>query len=324
MSVRQKSIPQSPCLADPPPPFDSGSWQDAQLPEKTATVPTMLTDEEGRLLFWLARDYATGVGAICDLGCFAGGSTARLASGVVAADRKTLVHAFDHFTLTEDQKDRYLYPAGVARFKGRSMLPAVRQLLSPWQDIVAYHPGEITDTDWRGGPIEILFIDAAKMPESADRIAGIFLPHLIPGRSIVVQQDYLHWRQPWVPAQMELLSDCFDIVGWCAKNTVIFQANQPITAQTLSTTRVEHLSDTDLIDLIGRAMCRFPERVQRAHLARAILGLQDNPRVRSPHLMNRTAFSAGRVTEVIQDVQKRFGAKGALRSTSKRHQKIQR
>lgn len=320
MHGKMTAVPNPPsvslCVASPPPPFDTCPWHRTQLPGEAEAVPTMLTDEEGRLLHWLARDYAIGSGVICDLGCFAGGSTARLASGVDAAKRKTQVHAFDHFTLTEEQKTRYLYPAGIARFKGRNMLPAVRQLLSPWQDLITFRPGDITDAAWQGGPVEILFIDAAKTPATTDRIAQTFLPHLIPGHSIVIQQDYLHWRQPWVPAQMELLVDCFEIVAWCAKNTVVFRATNAITAQHIMASQVERLSDDVLIDLIGRAMCRFPERPQRAHLARAILCIRDNPGIRLPHLMKRTAFSPGRVTEVIQEVQKRFGVKGASSANS--------
>ena len=79
----------------PPPPFDALPWLDASLvvPPTAENVRTMLSDEESRLLYWLARHYAEGNGEICDLGCFAGGSTARLAAGVADADRTTLVHA---------------------------------------------------------------------------------------------------------------------------------------------------------------------------------------------------------------------------------------
>ncbi|MEM7058891.1 MAG: class I SAM-dependent methyltransferase [Pseudomonadota bacterium] len=295
-------------LSDLPAPFDTRPWDDAAaLPKKAAAVPTMLTDEEGRLLHWLARDYASGVGAVCDLGCFAGGSTARLASGIAAAGRTTPVHAFDHFTLTEAQKDRYLYPAGIAPFHGQDMLSAVGQLLAPWQDIIHLRQGDITETDWQDGPIELLFIDAAKTPSAADLIAQTFLPHLIPGRSIVIQQDYLHWRQPWVPAQMELLAECFEIVGWCAKNTVIFRSAQEVTDRHLAAARVSLLEDVDLTDLIGQALCRFPRRPQRAHLARAAMGVQDNPGIRAPHDMTRKAFTPPRVTSMIRDMQARFG-----------------
>lgn len=289
-----------------PDPFNARPWDNVAVPADAAAVPTMLTEEEGALLHWLARDYATGAGAVVDLGCFAGGSTARLASGVAAAGRTAEVHAFDHFTLTEEQKDRYLYPAGIARFRGKDMLPAVKQFMAPWQQIVTFHRGDITKTTWTGGPIEILFIDASKTPNTADRIAQIFMPHLIPGRSIIVQQDYLHWRQPWVPAQMELFGDCFELVGWCAKNTVIFRTTCSVTAKDLTAARTEGLSDADLTTLIGQAMGRFPNRPQRADLARAIMGIEDNPGTREPHRMTREAFTPPRVSTTIQDALRRL------------------
>ena len=62
-------------MTKPPAPFDRRPWLDQKLPDEAARVPTMLTEEEGQLLYWLTGTYATGAGVICDLGCFAGGST---------------------------------------------------------------------------------------------------------------------------------------------------------------------------------------------------------------------------------------------------------
>ena len=292
----------------PPAPFQDRPWHQASaaLPAQAAAVPTMLTEEEGNLLYWLARDYATGDGTICDLGCFAGGSTARLASGVAAAGRNGIVHAFDHFTLTDAQKERYLYPAGISPFGGKDMQDAVGQLLAPWRDHVNLRPGDITKSDWRDGPIELLFIDAAKSPAAGDRIAEIFMPHLIPGRSVVIQQDYLHWRQPWVAAQMEMMTDCMQVVGWCQRNTVIFLVTQEVSRAQLRAAATRNLTDEQMIELLGRALVKFPERPQRAHLARAIMGLRDNPNVRAPHLMNGDAFNSGRVNETIQEMREKI------------------
>ena len=296
-------------ISHPPAPFNDRPWIRAgvKLPQDAAQVPTMLTPEEGNLLHWLTRDYATGIGAVCDLGCFAGGSTARLASGIAASGRSTQVHAFDHFTLTDTQKERYLYPAGIKPFDSPCMQHAVQHLLRPWRDIVTLRPGDITKARWRDGPIEILFIDAAKTPRSADKIAETFFPHLIPGQSIVVQQDYFHWRQPWVPAQMRLLSECFELVGWCAENTAIFRATETICSACLNPARQTGIDDDRMVDLIGQALCGFPSRPQRAHLARAILCVRDNPGIRIPHKMSRQAFTPARVTSVIKEMLKRFG-----------------
>lgn len=272
------------------------------VPDAAQRLKTMLTDEESRLLYWLARDYADGSGAICDLGCFAGGSTARMAAGVADAGRETPVHAYDFFSIQDAQKERYLYPAGVPHFDGEDMLDAVKHVLSPWSRLVRLHKGDIRDATWSGDPIEILFVDAAKTPELADLIAHEFFPAVMPGRSVVVQQDYLHWRQPWIPAQMELLCTTFEIVAWCQLGTVAFRPTVPVTPQKLAAARTTDLPDQEMIDLIKVAIRRFPRRPQTARLATSIMAIEDNPGVRIPYKMDNSAFSPERVKAILDSL----------------------
>lgn len=272
---------------------------DLQVPADASAVPTMLTDEECRLLFWLARDYATRGGALIDLGCFAGGSTARLAAGVVASGGTGIVHAYDRFTIGDGQKRRYLYPAGVRPFVGNSMIGAVKELLRRWQKSIRLYPGEIMEKTWDAGLIEILFIDAGKTPVAADYIARTFMPHLVAGHSIVIQQDYQHWRQPWLAAQMERLSDCFQPAGWCQDGTVFFLCTRVPDAEDLKRGQVDGLSDAEMMDWIRRAAVRFPNSVQRK-LARALVGVMDNPGVRVPPQMDNSGLSEDRVREMLR------------------------
>lgn len=285
----------------PPAPFADRPWlaEDLALPPEAARVPTMLSDEEGALLFWLARDYATGQGAICDLGCFAGGSTARLAAGAAAAGHGAEIHAYDHFTIQEAQKPRYLAPAGIAPFEGADMLPAVRALLAPWSGRVHFRKGDIRQQDPPGGPIEILFIDAAKTPRTGDEIARRFMPALIPGHALVVHQDYLHWRQPWVPAQMELLADCFELVAWCRQGTAVFRCIRSVDEATLAGAVTEGLSDGELTRLVRQAITRFPHNPQRKRLACTVLAIKDNPGLRLAYRLENKGFTAPRVAEVL-------------------------
>src|SRR5919202_1247905 len=57
-------------------------WRDAALPPDAVGIPTMLSKMERRVLYSLARDYATGEGAVVDAGSFLGGSTAALLAGI--------------------------------------------------------------------------------------------------------------------------------------------------------------------------------------------------------------------------------------------------
>ena len=287
-----------------PEPFDAAPWLDKafNIPQAAERVRTMLSDEESKLLYWLARHYAEGEGEILDLGCFAGGSTARLAAGVADSGRSTPVHAYDHFLIKDAQKESYLYPAGIEPFQGEDMLPAVNELLAPWDGIVQFHKGDIRRARWPGRPIELLFVDAAKTPQSADLIAFGFFTSLIPGRSLVIQQDYLHWRQPWVPAQMELLADCFELACWCRQGTVVFRCTQQITPDHLRYAQVSDMDDADMSRLIRQAIPRLPQRPQGARLATTLLALEDNPGERLPYKFDNSLFSAERVKAILEQL----------------------
>lgn len=288
-------------IAAPPHPFDTAPWaaEGFAVPDPADRLRTMLTAEESCLLYWLARDYAEGAGVICDLGCFAGGSTARLAAGVADSGRTTEVHAFDHFTIQEGQKARYLYPAGIDPFPGPDMLPAVEDLLSPWAGMVRLHAGDICRTDWPETPVELLFVDAFKSPGSADMIAGRFFPMVIPGRGLIIQQDYLHWRQPWVPAQMELMAECFELVAWCRQGTAVFRCTAPVTPDVVDRAATRDLSDRDLDRLVRQAIPRFPQRIQRRRLACSVLAVEDNPGLRLSYRLDNSRFTPARVSAVI-------------------------
>ncbi len=217
-------------------------------------VPTMLSPEEQKLYYWLCAFWAEGAGEIVDLGCFAGGSTARLAEGRRVAGLDCRLHAFDRFTADARAKQSILYPQGVAEFEGNDILPLAQDLLAPWAPSITFHRGEIEQTGWAGGPIEILVMDASKTAASGDAMAAAFFPHLIPGASLVVQQDCLHWSQPWVPAQMERLAPCFRPLAHAPRDTVVFLCERTPTAREIAAARLADSDDAALdADLAGSA-----------------------------------------------------------------------
>jgi hypothetical protein len=209
-------------------------------------VPTMLSTEEQKLYYWLTAFWAEGAGAIVDLGCFAGGSTARLAEGRRVAGLTPAIHAFDRFTADAHTKEAILYRQGVAPFDGDDILPLAQAALAPWAPDIVFHRGEIDRMDWQGGAIELLVMDASKTVESGDAMAATFFPHLVPGDSLVVQQDCLHWSQPWVPAQMERLGACFRPVAHAPRDTVVFLCERAPGAQELAAARIAPLDDAAL------------------------------------------------------------------------------
>ena len=267
------------------------------VPAEALSVPTMLSTEESRLLYWLACERVPRNGTVVDLGCFAGGSTARLAAGL--AESEGTVEAFDFFRVSDPQKERYLYPAGVATFEGRDMLPVVRSFLSPWADHIRLHQGDVCAQRWTGGEISILVIDVAKKPHIADHIAQTFFPYLAPGRSIIVHQDYQHWRQPWIAAQMEMMADRIACVGWCAENTVLFMPNAPLDPAWLAERRTTDLDDATMTGILHDAMRRLDHPNVRRSTARAIVAIEDNPGVRRPWEFQKGARVGARTRTLV-------------------------
>ncbi|MBK1635426.1 hypothetical protein [Rhodovulum adriaticum] len=240
-------------------------------------VPSMLSETERKLYFWAARDWAQGRGAIVDLGCFAGGSTACLAEGQRQAGHGAPIHGYDRFTATSGVKKRVLQPAGIPPFRGRDILPVAQALLSPWSDRVTLHPGEIEENGWHGGPIEILVLDACKSTEAIDRMSQTFYPALIAGGALVIQQDYFHWRQPWIAAQMERLADHFVPLAPCPDSTMIFFCRKPPDAAALVRAACTRMRDKDLIAGVQSARARLAGFGMTDRFDHMIAAIRANP-----------------------------------------------
>ncbi len=243
---------------------------------KARGVPSMLSRDEQKLYFWLGRNYATGAGDVVDLGSFVGGSSARLAAGLEAGGAKARVHAFDKFAADEKTKENVLYKGGIAPFDGSDILPLAQRLLAPWKDRIVFHQGEITQQSWHG-PIEILTLDASKIAALMDTMAAMFFPSLLPGRSVIVQQDFLHFSQPWIAAQMELLADYFTPLAYCPRDSIVYLCTRQIDAEAIEIARTASLSDDELLTCIRRANTRLAQYDLTARFDRMREALRLNP-----------------------------------------------
>ena len=123
------------------------------------------------------------------------------------------------------------------------------------------HAGDICEQQWSGGPIEILFVDVAKHWTVCDWVTWQFFPHLIPGKSLVVQQDYLyhHWVG-WLHVTMELYADYFEYVCDTEVNSAVFLNTRPIPPSVLRRHSVESLTVDERCALMDRAASRFEGR----------------------------------------------------------------
>lgn len=181
-------------------------------------VPTMLSRSEVDYLYALAASRYSGRGRIVDMGCFFGGSTMPLAAGLAANESvvtKPDILTYDSFVMDADTAPRF--PVGLSA--GESFRPIFERYLRDHLPCITIREGWIP-TELQPGderrlypeqePVEILFIDLAKLWPVHDTILRVFGPRLIPGVSVVVQQDFKHHGTYWLGLHMLQLRDCFE------------------------------------------------------------------------------------------------------------------
>jgi SAM-dependent methyltransferase len=239
-------------------------WHMTPLPAACANVPTMLVPDELRLLVHLAKDYYSGAGVIVDAGSFLGGSTVALAEGLRRNGRAKregaakVIHSFDRFEVEDWTRGKFFPETTPA---GADFREQFERNIAPYADLVDVHAGDITAHEWSGGPIELLFIDVAKHWTVCDAVTWQFFPHLIPGRSLVIQQDYLyhHWVA-WLHVTMEFYADYFEYVCDTEVNSVVFRYTKKIPESVLRRDTVASLTLAEKIELMDRAANRFEGR----------------------------------------------------------------
>jgi len=196
--------------------FEERPWLVDAAPRSTDVVG-MLGRREASLFFHLARDYYVGQGTIVDAGSFLGRSAMCFAAGMRANPGfdagRDRIHCFDNFICHDDNSIDHVKRGLGAQVKvGQSMRDLFDRQVEPARDLLVVHDGDFLRRHWEHGPIEILMVDIAKSADLGRHVVQEFFPALLPGRSVVIQQDYHH---PWLPhihVMMESLAECFRMV----------------------------------------------------------------------------------------------------------------
>ena len=190
-------------------------WEGYPVPDRIYMPRGMIGFEELRMLYWLAAEHYSGAGVIVDAGAYLGASAFALASGLAqsryADAPHAVVHSYDRFVADDDyvQNDISLrffpVPPGYdfqGLFEFQTALCA---------DKIVVHRGDFIAALVPDAPIEILFIDVAKTEALNDRLVESYFTRLIPGKSVVIQQDFYQAWYPYIPITMEYFRDWFAI-----------------------------------------------------------------------------------------------------------------
>ncbi len=199
-------------------------WSNEALHERLLAIPSMLTDEERKYLIWLTRSVYTGRGAVLDLGPWLGASSASLAEGLERGGHAGVVHAFDLFRWERCymQMDRAPDLAD-----GDDFHPWFRRMIAPWGQRIRSAPADLTSYRWTGGPIEILFVDAAKSWALTKAILQSFGPHLMPGVTRIVLQDFADSPTYFLPLVFDAAPTAFREVEAVDIGTTVTFVVQP-------------------------------------------------------------------------------------------------
>jgi hypothetical protein len=217
----------------------------------------MLSKAERKLLYGLARDYAEGDAAIVDAGSFLGGSTVALLAGV--RDRSEpwsgpAVASYDLFRVEEFTLGKFF--AGDPAVKvGESFRPRFDSHVAPFDVPHVVQEGDITEIGWSGGPIDVLFLDVLKSWHINDAVLRDFFPSLVPGRSVIVHQDYGWGLHPWVPITVELMRDSVVLVDWMEWGSHVFFLEGDVPRE-LMETGVGGLDVERRLELMDQAIAR--------------------------------------------------------------------
>ena len=196
----------------------------------------MLSKMERRVLYSLARDYAADDAAIVDAGAFLGGSAAALLTGLRDRARPwtgSPVESYDLFRVDAYMVPKFFWEESAARV-GDSFRDRFDEHLSRFAGMPhVVHEGDITKLGWSGGPIDVLFLDVLKSWEINDAVLRDFFPSLVPGRSVIVHQDYGWGDTPWIPITVELMRDSLVLIDWMEWGTHVFFVESELPAELL-------------------------------------------------------------------------------------------
>jgi hypothetical protein len=229
-----------------------------EIPPEIFAPYGMIGDEERRCYYWLARHALAGEGCIVDAGSFLGASTLCFAAGAAAAGHTSfkggpIVHAYDYFKAYDEYVAKAISEHVRPRKKGQPYLYIFKEFTQKYEALIEPHPGNIVEQRWSGDPIELLFIDVAKRTRLNAHIAGEFFPHLVPGRSFLIHQDYMHCWHPYIHISMEFLADEFELIDeWVWFQSRVWRLKKPLPAEKIARLGNYDLTKDERLVLLDR------------------------------------------------------------------------
>ena len=247
------------------------------IPERVSGHASMMSPAEVTFLYNLAKEVYSGKGIIVDGGVFLGASTLCFALGLRenAASRAALgdvkpVWSYDlcrvnRGMLRQLERPKLAQATNGVKFKeGQSFAPYLRAVLADVDDLVHLHVGDVIKARMPVKEhVEIAFLDILKTEEIESHLFRHLYPRLIPGVSLVLQQDYFFDRLAYIKLRQESLAPYFDYVG-AVGPTAIFRLKQAIPREAYFDEPAISLSLDEQLALLDQAAARGVDEYRRA------------------------------------------------------------
>lgn len=253
------------------------AWRRAALPP-LPEVPTMLSPEERRYLYWLGNEVWSGRGCVVEIGSWLGGSTVCLAAGMRASGHPAAgrLRVFDNFIWREFMTARAPLPLA----PGDSFQADFLRYTEPFAAEIAAEaralPDEAIADDGEAAakrfaeehevaafdgavpePVEVLFVDGAKSWRGRRHLLSTLGGSLLPDTALLVCQDFKYWATYWVPILVMLLADRLEPVhDVTSATTLSFRLNGELPAARIEALEdhVARLSTPECLGAIGDAV----------------------------------------------------------------------
>jgi len=255
----------------------AGRWKDCAPPDNVVNITTMLWLADRKLLFYLAKEYFSGAGVIVDAGCFLGGSTLALAEGAkhnpaASTFRKPFIYSYDLYLVESwavgngfgHQAASVGFERTLAAYQARSAGESFRDLfeenLKDHLPCIKVFAGDVCESPPPRQPIELLFVDIMKSAKTCEFIIANYFPLLIPGRSVLIHQDYLFTEyNHWIHITMEVLEEYFEILTDCDRGSVAYLYRKAIPKDLSLANLYSALTPAEKIQLMDKAINRWSD-----------------------------------------------------------------
>ena len=228
---------------------------------------SMMSADEKILCYSLAKSCAPFTGRIVDLGLFVGASTSAFCQGILdnplgsTKHTKKPVFALDLGGKLQPYERYFKDPQAKAQLDSLGVsleddfFTVIKAYLKHYPDIYELVEADLRTLQHFEDPIEIAFYDCLKQPDVNHKAFQLFWPRYIPGKTMVVQQDYFYPFTYWIMLYQEYYSDYFSFHGQFATSG-LFRLEKPLPAEAYTRDLMAELPMQQQFDLIQQAAAR--------------------------------------------------------------------